>query len=403
LPSSSDGPRQRQPDRDRPRREARGRPASATVSVRDRLVRDRDRITREWVGTLSTQLNVDPHRVLPHNDLLDHIPVVLSKAADFLLVPDPEKLTAEQMVIDEMRDIAGLRRVQGFDVQEIIREFDELARLLDVAALRWLDEYPSVPDPRGVGRVFGRLNRVPLLMGQITVGTIEEERNSLLRQLALAEEDERLRLSRELHDQMGQLVTALLLGLRALQDGSASADQSARIAELEKLADRIAREVQQLALDLRPPALDALGLPAALEDLLHEFSARTGIEADLQTIGLTGERFPAEVETMLYRVAQEGLTNVAKHSRATHVSLVLERRGGNLSIILEDDGEGFELESVLVSPEKARRLGLRGMRERVARLGGTLEVESSPCAGTCLFIRAPVPFGGIVPDAGTTP
>ncbi|HEY0151703.1 MAG TPA: ATP-binding protein [Longimicrobium sp.] len=368
----------------------------------ERLVRDRDRITGEWVATISAQLSVDPHSILPHSDLLDHIPVVLSKAADFLLVPDPEKLTAEQMVIDEMRDIAVLRRVQGFDVQEIIREFDELARLLDVAALRWLDEYPGVPDPKGVGRVFGRLNRAPLLMGQITVGTIEEERNSLLRQLALAEEAERLRLSRELHDQMGQLVTALALGLRALQDGSPSAEQSARIAELEKLADRIAREVQQLALDLRPPALDALGLPAALDGLLHEWSERTGIEADLQSIGVAGERFPHEVETMLYRVTQEGLTNVVKHSRATRVSLVLERRGGNLSVILEDNGVGFELETVLVSPEKSRRLGLRGMRERVARLGGTLEIETSPDAGTCLFIRAPVAPGEPVPGTGTT-
>ncbi len=358
-----------------------------------RLVSDRNLITADWVDTLSAQLSVDPRRVLPHHDLLDHIPVVLARAADFLLVPDPEKLRAEQVVTDEMRDIARLRRGQGFGVQEIIREFDELARLLDAAALRWLDEYPGVPDPKCVGRVFGRLNRVPLLMGQITVGSVEEERNSLLRQLAVAEEEERLRLSRELHDQMGQLVTALLLGLRTLQHGPTSAEQSATIAELEKLADRIAREVQQLALDLRPPALDTLGLPAALENLLHEWSARNGIETDLQSIGITGERFPAEVETTLYRVAQEGLTNVLKHARASHVSLLIERRGGTLSLILEDNGDGFELEEVLVAPDKARRLGLRGMRERVARLGGSVEIESSPGVGTCLFIRAPVPAG----------
>ena len=362
-----------------------------------RLRSDRNLITSDWVETLSAQLRLDPRRVLPHRDLLDHIPLVLARAADFLLVPDPEKLTAEQMVTDEMRDIARLRRGQGFGVGEIIREFDELARLLDVAALRWLEEYPGDPDPRCVGRVFGRLNRVPLLMGQVTVGSVEEERNSLLRQLAVAEEEERLRLSRELHDQMGQLVTALLLGLRGLQGGSTSAEQTERIAELEKLADRIAREVQQLALDLRPPALDTLGLPAALENLLQEWSARNGIEADLQSIGITGERFPAEVETMLYRVAQEGLTNVLKHARASHVSMLLERRSGILSIIMEDNGDGFDLETVLVAPDKARRLGLRGMRERVARLGGSLEIESTPGVGTSLFIRVPVPAGQLTP------
>ncbi len=364
-----------------------------------RLVSDRNLITRDWVTTLSGQLGVAPHRVLPHHDLLDHIPVVLAMAADFLLVPDPDRLTSERMVVEEMRGIARLRRGQGFDVQEIIREFDELARLLDGAALRWLDDYSGVPDPKDVGRVFGRLNRLPLLMGQITVGEIEEERNSLLRQLAAAEEEERLRLSRELHDQMGQLVTALLLGLRGLRGGSTSAPEPEKIAELEKLAARIAREVQQLALDLRPPALDTLGLPAALESLLHEWSARNGIESDLQSIGIAGERFPAEVETMLYRIAQEGLTNVLKHARASHVSVVLERRGGTLSIILEDDGAGFDLQEVLVAAGKARRLGLRGMRERVARLGGSLEIESSPGVGTCLFVRAPIPADEPAPGA----
>ena len=357
------------------------------------LTRDSNRITSEWVETLSSQLGVDPRRVLPHDDLLDHIPVVLSRAADFLLVPDPEKLTAEKMVIEEMHDIARLRRGQGFDVQEIIREFDELARLLDVAALRWLDEYPGIPDPKSVGRVFGRLNRVPLLMGQITVAAIEAERNGLLRQLAMAEEEERLRISRELHDQMGQLVTALLLGLRGLKQGPVSDEQSARVADLEKLATQIALEVHELALDLCPSGLDVLGLPAAVENLLHEWSERNEIGADLQCTGMAGERYPPDLETTLFRVTQEALTNVVKHARASHVGVVVERRGGTLSIIVEDDGQGFDVGAVLASPDKARRLGIQGMRERIARMGGSLEIESSPGAGTCLFIRAPIPAG----------
>ncbi|HEX8432690.1 MAG TPA: RsbRD N-terminal domain-containing protein, partial [Longimicrobium sp.] len=151
----------------------------------DKLALESEQITSQWVSILTSQLNLDPQRILPHDDLLDHIPVVLSMAADFLLVPDPEKLTAETLVIAEMRDIARLRRGQGFNVQEIMREFDELARLLDVFALRWVDEYQGSLDPKSVGRVFGRLNRVPLLMGQITVGAVEAERNALLRQLAL--------------------------------------------------------------------------------------------------------------------------------------------------------------------------------------------------------------------------
>lgn len=139
------------------------------------LNRDRERITRTWVEKLSSQLGIRPRRVFPTEELLDNIPPVLSKVAEFLVAPDTEKITAEQFVIDQMRKVASLRRRQGYDVQEIIREFDELAQLLDGAALAWLDEYPGTPDPKSVGRVFGRLNRGPLLMGEITVGVYREE------------------------------------------------------------------------------------------------------------------------------------------------------------------------------------------------------------------------------------
>jgi signal transduction histidine kinase len=153
----------------------------------NRLNQDREQITRDWVEKLSAQLGVRPRRVLPHQDLLDHIPEVLGRAAEFLVVPDAEKITAQQLVTDEMRDIARLRRRQGYDVQEIIREFDELAQVLDRAAMTWLEEYPGTPDVKSVGRVFGRLNRAPLLMGEITVGTYREEeldsRYSAARQL----------------------------------------------------------------------------------------------------------------------------------------------------------------------------------------------------------------------------
>ena len=205
----------------------------------DRLLQDREQITLDWVKRLSAQLDIHPVRVLPHDTILDDIPVVLGRAAEFLLTPDTDKLTAEEFVTAEMRNIASLRRRQGYEVREIIREFDELAQLLDGAALGWVDDYPGTPDPHSVGRVFGRLNRVPLLMGQVTVGTVEDERNDLMRRLASAEEQERLRISRELHDQMGQLVTALQVGLKGLYaDGD---DRSKRVGELEQLAERIAR------------------------------------------------------------------------------------------------------------------------------------------------------------------
>jgi signal transduction histidine kinase len=343
----------------------------------DRLNRDSERITRDWVERLASQLGVPAMRVLPHEELLDHIPLILSKATEFLLAPDPRKIIAEQVVTDEMRNIVHLRRVQGYNMQEIVREFDQLAQLLDEWALRWIDEYPGTPDARSVGRVFGRINRVPLLMGQVAVGSLDAERNVLLRQVASVEEAERIRLSRELHDQMGQLCTALLLGLQSLKREAVTGEQAARIEELEKLADQIAREVQQLALDLRPAGLDGLGLCPALETLLHEWSARYGIETAMECIGLNGERLPTEMETAIYRIVQEGLTNVLTHAGATRVSVLLERSREFVRLILEDDGNGFDVAGVLASSDKEKRLGLRGMRERTELLGGRLEIESS--------------------------
>ncbi len=139
------------------------------------LRRDSERITRAWVERLSSQLGIRPRRVLPTDELLNHIPQVLEKAAEFLVIPDTERITSHDMFTEEMRRIARLRRSQGYDVQEIMREFDELAQLLDGAALTWLKEYPGTPPPDAVGRVFGRLNRAPLLMGEITVGTYQAE------------------------------------------------------------------------------------------------------------------------------------------------------------------------------------------------------------------------------------
>jgi len=241
----------------------------------------------------------------------------------------------------------------------------------------------------------------PLRMVGVTVDITErrqaeEEREELLRRLVDAQEEERRRISRELHDQLGQRMTALMMGLKTL-----SAESHGRrsaldgLTALQALADDLTRELHMLAFGLRPPALDDLGLHTALYNYVEEWAEQARVPVDFHSSGIDGRRLPLEVETALYRIAQEALTNVLKHSGAGRVSVVLERVGEQVVAVIEDDGRGFDADSLLKSPVKGRKLGLLGMRERAAMLGGTLSVESGEGAGTSVFVRIP-----LAPSAG---
>jgi PAS domain S-box-containing protein len=219
---------------------------------------------------------------------------------------------------------------------------------------------------------------------------VEDARRELLRRLVTAQEEERRRISRELHDQMGQQLAALMMGLKTLgveSYGRRSALDTLR--QLEVITDELSREVHTLAWGLRPPALDDLGLETALCNYVEEWAERSRVPVDFHSAGFGGSRLPLSHETALYRIAQEALTNVAKHSGADRVSFILERRDGHVLAVIEDNGSGFDVEAVMLSAGKGRRLGLLGMRERAALLGGTINVESASGAGTTLFVRIP--------------
>jgi PAS domain S-box len=215
----------------------------------------------------------------------------------------------------------------------------------------------------------------------------ERARTEFLGRLVFAQEDERRRIAREMHDQFGEQLTALALRIRMLKDACGDTDHRRALVEaIEDIAQRLDRDVDQLVWQLRPTALDDLGLRAAIENYVHDWSSRLGIHASLHTSGLLDERLPADTETALYRIAQEALTNVAKHAQATSVEIILERRGSNVLLVIEDDGRGFEAQ-----PKGSdRSFGLVGMRERAALVGATLEIESSPGAGTTIFVRMTV-------------
>jgi two-component system sensor histidine kinase UhpB len=160
---------------------------------------------------------------------------------------------------------------------------------------------------------------------------------------------------------------------------------------LQKLTTEIGRDIHQASADLRPTALDDLGLPRALGALIADWNERYGVAADVQILGAEEPRLPAELETVLYRVVQEALTNVLKHAHARDVSIVIDRRLDSIRIVIEDDGSGFDADGDRdAEPGSGQGLGLLGMRERLAMIGGAVRVESSSNVGTTLFVTVPL-------------
>ncbi len=206
-----------------------------------------------------------------------------------------------------------------------------------------------------------------------------------LQRVVSAQELERRRLARELHDETGQALTSILLGLRGLEDVHDAEALKAAVTEVRELVRSTLQDVRRLAVELRPAALDDFGLVAALERLTDNFAEQTGTAVEFFP-NLQGDgRFLPEVETALYRLVQESLTNIVKHARATSVSIVLTQKAGSVSIIVEDDGVGFE-----PGRETGDGIGLLGMRERVGLFGGRVVVESRPGAGTTIVAEVPL-------------
>jgi signal transduction histidine kinase len=204
-----------------------------------------------------------------------------------------------------------------------------------------------------------------------------------LRRVVAAQELERRRLARELHDETGQALTSILLGLRSLEEFVDGDDERAAVADLRRLAVDTLQDVRRLAVELRPKVLDDFGLEAALERLTRTFGEQTGLSVHFVG-GLDEEQLPPELATAFYRIVQEALTNVAKHAQARMVSILLTRKNRRVMLVIEDDGRGFD------PARPVDGFGIQGMRERVDLLGGTLKVESGAGAGTTLAVEVAV-------------
>jgi signal transduction histidine kinase len=219
-----------------------------------------------------------------------------------------------------------------------------------------------------------------------------EERIALLHKnisrVVRAQEDERLRVARELHDQASQSLTGLHLSLSRLEQTVSSADVRREIASLRALTVEAMDMIRNVALDLRPSTLDDLGLVPALRDYVRTFSSRAGLCVEFEASGVNG-RLPTETEIALFRIAQEGLTNVAKHARASRARITLHGENQEpLTLTVEDNGVGFDVEKAL-GATGAKHLGLFGIQERCLLLGADLSLFSDTGEGTRLVISVP--------------
>ncbi|HEX8028144.1 MAG TPA: ATP-binding protein [Vicinamibacterales bacterium] len=213
---------------------------------------------------------------------------------------------------------------------------------------------------------------------------------TLLSRLVSVQEEERRRLARNLHDHLGQQLSALRLGLTSLRGDGSSPEQTAkRLAGVERLVGDLDRDVTYLAWDLRPVALDELGLQAALASLAHGWSEHTGITTEFLGAIDPNLRLPGGVESNIYRLVQEALNNVAKHAQATCVSILVRIADDELIIIIEDDGRGFAVDEPKSPGHLSGGMGLVNMRERAALFDGRVVVESTPGKGTTVFVTVP--------------
>jgi two-component system, NarL family, sensor histidine kinase DevS len=239
------------------------------------------------------------------------------------------------------------------------------------------------PDPRFT-EDDQRLAETFAARAAVAVDLADRVQRDALRRVVEGQELERARLARELHDETGQALTSILLGLKQVEDAGSADEARAAAAALRPQIVHTLQNVRRLAVELRPSALDDFGVVPAVERLAETFAEKSGVAVDVEA-NLDTARLPPEIETALYRIVQEALTNVAKHADATHVSIVLTRRDGSVHALVEDDGRGFG-----ASGGEGEGLGLVGMKERVGLLGGRLVIESTEGSGTTIVAEVPL-------------
>jgi PAS domain S-box-containing protein len=297
-----------------------------------------------------------------------------------LIVPD---LREDERFFQDLTEQAGLATRSVLSVP--LRFKDDLVGVLqavDTAYDYFTADHLALLEPLAASAVIAIENARLFEEARIA----REQLQALSRNLVDIQEAERAWVARELHDEAGQSLSYLLMSLGMLKRDAGDLEVVIRRAgTMTDMIEALLENLHRLAVRLRPAALDHLGLVPALEQYTEMFVDRSGIETQFAAIGLEGERLPPDVETALYRVVQEALNNVLRHADASQADVLLDRRGDQIVVVIEDDGVGFDSETAA----EQGRLGLVGMRERAYMLGGTLTIESSPGQGTTIVVEVP--------------
>jgi signal transduction histidine kinase len=205
-----------------------------------------------------------------------------------------------------------------------------------------------------------------------------------------AQDDERRRIAREIHDGLGQMLTAIKFNLEILEDMiTPGKDERERIDDMKNLLDSVMKEAREISYNLMPSVLDDFGLAPALQLLSEQFANRTNVKVQFQAHGIT-DRFDPNLEIGLYRIAQESLNNISKHAEATEVNLQIINHNNGIRLVIEDNGKGITTQPSLIRATGKGGMGLPGMRERASSIGGSLTIDSTPNNGTLITVEVPL-------------
>ena len=350
-------------------------PVLGSATELDQIARLRHEIDEFHLSTLAALADASSVRVTTSSvrDVLNRH-IVPRREAAFRISEEIQSLNRAAF-IRQQADIAEIHRVAEW--QSWLRLGLALAISLGVVGLA------SVYAARLETRLRRQMDRET---------AISTELQDVASRLMSAQEDERRTIARELHDEVGQVLTAIKVELSIAQRAiEARGESGDALAEAQTITDGALQTVRDLSQLLRPSMLDDLGLPAAIDASLRTLARRHEIHAELLQVGMD-ERLDPDTEVAAYRIVQEALTNVARHARAKHCWVRLKRYVSGFSIEIEDDGAGFDMS---LAHEKLRHgLGLMGMRERATHLGGTFDLQSAPGHGTRMVVEFPAGAAG---------